>query len=57
MGGSVGRSVSAGAISNLVKDENIESNGPLVPEKVLKSVQVKYPLTINVLPNLFINTM
>ncbi|XP_031557993.1 leucine-rich repeat flightless-interacting protein 2-like [Actinia tenebrosa] len=35
----VGRSVSAGAISNLVNDEKVEANGPLVPEKVLKSAQ------------------
>ncbi len=39
--GVVGRSASAGGISNLAKDDNdAEMNGPLVPEKILKSVQV-----------------
>lgn len=37
----VARSISTGSgISTTTKDQNVDMNGPLVPEKVLKSIQV-----------------
>ena len=36
----VARSISAGPISPVAKDQSMDMNGPVVPEKVLKSIQV-----------------
>ena len=38
----VARSISTGSsgMSTTTKDQNMDMNGPLVPEKVLKSIQV-----------------
>lgn len=38
----VGRSISTGSssMSVIAKDQSMDMNGPLVPEKVLKSIQV-----------------